>query len=166
LLVKKVFIRLIRRKEPKLNPKEIVESLRRLDVRIESVTPLPGSARQGKSSPKAPRAKVQQKRKDGKAKYDVRLSDIIAAAMLSPPLKLFRKYKGKMMEATLLPDGSVEFGETRYNSCSTAAETARSTITGRRMNTNGWVFWQFLAPDGKKLTLGDVRRAFLSKKAR
>ena len=56
------FIGLIRRKEPKLRPKEIVDSLRQLDVRIESVTVVPGSARQGKSRrPSEPRAKVQPK---------------------------------------------------------------------------------------------------------
>ena len=53
------FIGLIRRKEPKLSAKEIVDSLRQLDVRIESVTPVPGSARQGKSRrPSEPRAKI------------------------------------------------------------------------------------------------------------
>jgi hypothetical protein len=93
------------------------------------------------------------------------LSDIIADAMLSPPLNLFREYKGKMMEATLLPDGSIEFGQTRYRTCSTAAEIERSTLTGRKMHTNGWSFWQFLDADGKTQTLRDVRAAFLSKKS-
>ncbi len=92
----------------------------------------------------------------------MRLADIIAAGMLLPPLKLFRKYKGKVLEASLLPDGSVEFGQERYRTCSTAAEVARSTVTGRKMNTNGWDFWQYLGPDGKARTLAAVRRAFLA----
>jgi predicted type IV restriction endonuclease len=157
-------IRLIRRKEPKLSPKEIVESLRRLDVRVESVTPIPGSARHAIPTAPAPRKKVRRRLKEGKVKYDVSLADIIAAALLSPPLRLFRKYKGKMMEATLLPDGAVEFGQERYRTCSTAAETARSTITGRKMHTNGWGFWQYLGADGKTLTLADARKAFLARK--
>src|SRR5262249_30290945 len=36
----KSLVRIIRQKEPKLTPKDIVESLRRLDVRIESLTPV------------------------------------------------------------------------------------------------------------------------------
>ena len=37
----KSLIRLIRNREPKLTPKEIVESLRRLDLHFESATPIP-----------------------------------------------------------------------------------------------------------------------------
>jgi predicted type IV restriction endonuclease len=157
-------IRLICRKEPKLTPKEVLESLRRLDVRVESVTPLPGSARPAKASPPSPRRKMRRRREGGKVRYDVRLADIIAASMLAAPLKLFRRYRGKVMEATVQPDGTVEFDQTRYRSCSTAAEVARSTVTGRKMHTNGGVFWQFLTPEGKTLTLADVRKAFLAAK--
>jgi hypothetical protein len=69
-----------------------------------------------------------------------------------------------MMEAKLLPDGAVEFDGTRFDSCSTAAETARSTITGRKMNTNGWSFWQYQDANGKTLTLFDARERFLKAK--
>src|SRR5262245_19419088 len=37
-------VRLIRRREPKLTPKEIIESIRRLDVRIDSPMPVPSAA--------------------------------------------------------------------------------------------------------------------------
>jgi len=106
----------------------------------------------------------RKKQKTAKASYAVSLAEIIGASILSPPVKLFRKYKGKMMEATLLPDGGVEFQKTRYNTCSTAAETARSTITGRRMNTNGWSFWQYTGAGDKTLTLADARNQFLAGK--
>ena len=36
-----------------------------------------------------------------------------------------------------------------------------STVTGRKMNTNGWDFWQFVDGNGRKLTLFDARQAFL-----
>jgi hypothetical protein len=42
---------------------------------------------------------------------------------------------------------------------------ARSTITGRRMNTNGWIFWQFLDRDGKRRTLFDIRKQFVAMKS-
>jgi hypothetical protein len=33
-------------------------------------------------------------------------------------------------------------------------------LTGRRMSTNGWDFWQFVDKEGKKNTLFDVRERF------
>src|SRR5262245_27264353 len=41
-------VRLIRRREPKLSPREIIESIRRLDVRIDSPMPVPDGAKPGK----------------------------------------------------------------------------------------------------------------------
>jgi hypothetical protein len=60
----------------------------------------------------------------------------------------------------------VAFEGAVYESCSTAAEYARSTVTGRKMNTNGWVFWQFLDADGKKRTLFDMRQRLLESQGR
>jgi hypothetical protein len=163
-------VRVIRQREPKLTPKDIVESLRRLDIRIESVTPLPeptSGARKLQSTSRHPtvRGRNEPAKAAGKKKhFGVSLSDVIRAGLLSPPLKLFRKYKGQMMEATLLADGSVEMRGTRYPSCSTAAEIARSFVTGQKMNTNGWDFWQYLDVKGKKATLFDVREMYLARK--
>jgi predicted type IV restriction endonuclease len=157
-------IRLIRRKVAELSPREINDSLRRLDIRIESPALVPETQGQGKALRPKRQKPGRKQRKEGKAKYEVSLKDIISAGLLSPPLKLFRKYKGKVMEATLLPDGGVDFEGTRYNSCSTAAEVSRSTITGRRMNTNGWDWWQYLDPNGNKLTLFDARQRFMAMK--
>jgi hypothetical protein len=160
-------VRLIRQREPKLTPKDIVESVRRLDIRVGSATPLPEPPPpNGKGASRAPVAGKRSGRLPGPKKtkkhFGVTLKDVIGAGLLSPPLKLFRKYKGQAMEATLLPDGSVEMRGTRYDSCSTAAEIARSFVTGRRMNTNGWDFWQYLDGRGKKTTLFDAREKFLA----
>jgi predicted type IV restriction endonuclease len=165
-------IRLIRRKVSKLSPKEIIESLRRLDLRIESVAPIhkPSTPSSGHKpatktllraaiSPSGPR------RKGKKVKYEATLAQVIGAGILSPPLRLFRKYRGQVMEATLLPDGGVEFQGTRFKTCSTAAEFARSTVTGRKMHTNGWDFWQYHDAKGKKSTLFDARQAYLATKS-
>jgi hypothetical protein len=159
-------IRLIRRKTDKLSPKEILDSLRRLDFRIESPTPVLEAtgpaplprAKKPKEGPKRTRKAPEQ--------YGVTLADVIAAGLLSPPVKLFRKYKGHVLEATLLPDARVEFQGACYDSCSTAAELARGTLTGRRMHTNGWVFWQYLDTSGKKALLNDVRQRFIAMKGR
>jgi hypothetical protein len=92
------------------------------------------------------------------------LADLIAAGLLVTPVRLFRKYKGHDLESTLLSDGVVEFQGAKFDSCSSAAEAARETVTGRRMNTNGWSFWQYLDKDGKKTTLFDLRKRFLAMK--
>jgi hypothetical protein len=107
-------VRLIRRREPKLVPREIIESIRRLDVRIDSPMPVPDEA----SPTKAPAAKRKpgegKPRKKVKAKYDANLKDLISAGLLTPPLPLFRKYHGTRLEATLHADGRVEFNGTLY----------------------------------------------------
>jgi hypothetical protein len=166
--VDRSLVRVIRQREPKLSPKDIVESIRRLDIRVESATPLPEPSSPMHETP-PPAVRPTGKEKGGRAKaakktkkhFGVKLSDVIRAGLLSPPLKLFRKYKGQVMEATLLPDGSVEMKGTRYESCSTAAEVARSFLTGRRMNTNGWDFWQYVDGKGKKTTLFEARERYL-----
>jgi hypothetical protein len=86
------------------------------------------------------------------------LVDLIAAGILSPHLKLFRKYKGQMVEAELLPDGQIVFQGTAYTSCSEAGVVARAHITGQRMSTNGWMFWQYKDSTGKRRCLADARK--------
>jgi Restriction Enzyme Adenine Methylase Associated len=163
-------VRLIRRRVPKLTPKEILQSLGRLDVQIESASaPLATPAKPPEPGlPAETRKKLQEAgRKAAVARRlwsDVALSDLIAAGLLAAPMRLFRKYKGQTIEAKLLPDGKVEFGGKQYDSCSTAAEIARGTVTGRRMHTNGWIFWQWTDKDGNKRTLFDARKRFAAMK--
>jgi hypothetical protein len=158
-------VRLVRKRVPELDPKEIVESLRRLDIRIEMASAFPDQLPSPRGSGLSKRRPVKRSpAKKGKAHYGVSLSDVIGAGFLSSPLALFRKYKGKRLEAKLLPDGGVEFEGVRYPTCSTAAEVARSTITGRRMNTNGWIFWQYTDQSGKVLNLEYSRSRFMAQK--
>src|SRR5262249_4942129 len=105
-----------------------------------------------------------KKQKGTRSDYGVTLADGIAAGSITPPLRLFRKYKGRLIEAELLPDASVVFQGQNYPSCSTAAEFARGTVTGRRMNTNGWVFWQYQDAEGKRRTLDEARQRLIKAK--
>ena len=160
----KGLMRLIRKRTPKLTPKEIAHSLRRLEIRIESPAALvePSTGKEVRK----PSTKMQEAGKKAALTRQyygkITLADVIAASLLKPPVVLFRKYKGHRLEATLHPDGMVEFQGTSYDSCSAAAEHARSTITGRKMNTNGWVFWQYTGEAGKKLTLDHARKTLLA----
>jgi hypothetical protein len=90
----------------------------------------------------------------------VNLKDILDAGILRAPLTVFRRYKGTDLKATIRSDGRVEFQGTSYDTPSSAADHARATITGRRMNTNGWDFWQYLDGDGRTVKLDSARKAF------
>jgi hypothetical protein len=165
----KGLIRLIRKRVPKLTPKEIFQSLRRLDVRIGS---LPASLEQPAGIGERPDSLRKKRHREAGAKAaktrrdvgNVTLKQVIDAGVLTPPVRLFRRYKGHELVAQLLPDGRVEFQGTCYDSGSTSADYARGTITGRRMHTNGWVFWQYQDEKGKKMLLADARNAYLAKK--
>jgi predicted type IV restriction endonuclease len=87
----------------------------------------------------------------------VTLADLIAAGILTPPLKLLRKYKGQLIEADLLPDGKVMFQGVAYASCSKAGIAAVRYITGRRIITNGWTFWHYRDATGQRFSLDDAR---------
>jgi hypothetical protein len=94
----KRLIRLIRSREPKLGPKDILESLRRLDIRIESATPIP-EASAASRRPVAPvepiikaRSKAAKSKKHKIQVFGVPLPELIRSGYLGVPLKLFRKY--------------------------------------------------------------------------
>lgn len=86
------------------------------------------------------------------------LRDLVRDGTLSAPLPLFCKYRGKLLEATLLEDGAVVFNGKRYSTCSRAAIAARESVVGRRLSTNGWRFWSFRDRGGKVSTLHHVRK--------
>jgi hypothetical protein len=158
-------VRLIRGKiQQNLTPQQITESLRRLDIRIESLTPLPdpvlSRTAPRPSTPASSKGRPKQRKKT-RVTFQASLADVIAAGLLMPPLPLFRRYKGAKLEASLLPDARVEFKGTVYDTCSAAAEMARGSITGRRMNTNGWTFWQYKGQDGRTHTLDEPRQHLL-----
>lgn len=161
-------VRLIRKRASGLTPKTIAESLARLDIRIDSpaVIARPVSKRSETCSGSRSEKLTEKRCRAGnrRKEFGVTLAEVIRAGLLKPPLSLLRRYKGRDLEARLLPDGRVEFGDTVYDSGSTAAEYARGSITGRRMNTNGWTFWQCRDSAGRLRELAEFRRQFLEAK--
>lgn len=154
------FIRLVRKRLPELSGKDIRGSLRRVQASFDfpmdpsSMVAPPGAER--RKRPKTDRSPKM---------LGVRLRDVIQAGLLRPPVKLFRHYKGRDLEAELLPQGAVTFQGTDYRTASAAADSARRTVTGRSMNTNGWTFWQYRDENGNVLELDAARREFLKLKA-
>jgi len=114
--------------------------------------------------PEEPISNTETGERRKKGRGGVTLADLISAGILTTPLNLFRKYKGQPLEATLLPDGKVEFRGVRYDTCSAAAEAARQAITGRRMNTNGWDFWQYRDGAGNRHCLDNAKRRIIKNK--
>lgn len=161
-------IRLIRRSDAKLSPSDVAGALRRLDVRIDAA-PMPADnvGRLGGASVVSRRKRPKQtstgrpKRKRP-VRMNVALAELVTAGILQAPLVLFRKYKGRLREARLLPNGSLDYAGKNYDSCSMAAAAARGSITGRPMATNGWDFWQFADGDGKRVPLDTARQQWLT----
>jgi hypothetical protein len=158
-------VRLIRQTTPELTPREIEDSILRLDAHIEPPPAWNTKPRSASSVRRSPGRRATTMRKSGakRQEFGVTLKQLIDDGLLKTPLRLFRRYKGKMLEGVLHDDGSVEFGNERFDTCSRAAERARESVTGRRMNTNGWQFWQCKSTDGKKRELLDIRAEYITK---
>ena len=153
-------VRLLRKRVGELSPHEITASLQRLQLRFDFPVD-PGTA----SDTRAPEKRRRHKGTRSPKMLGISLLDVIQAGLLAPPLKLFRHYKGHDLEAELNPDGTVSFQGTICKTCSRAAESARGTVTGRRMNTNGWTFWQYRDQNGILVELAVPRQEFQKRKS-
>jgi hypothetical protein len=95
---------------------------------------------------------------------EVSIIDLITAKLISPPVNLFKTYKGTDLKAKILSDGKVRFGKEDFVSPSKAVTVARGTVIGGEPNTNGWDFWKLTVDGAKTETLGDVRARYEAKK--
>lgn len=161
-------LRLVKQRVRELLPKDIRASLARVRVRFDfPVEPqLPFGGRAGRQRPTA--LLPEKKNQSGKTPkmLGISLKDVIDAGFLKAPLKLMVHYKGRDLEAQLQPDGTVTFQGEHYKTCSTAAECARGTVTGRRMNTNGWIFWKYRDQSGKLVVLDVARKEYLKRESK
>lgn len=135
---------------------DIKQSLMRLDARFEAPV-VPHRAVSTSRSQKPAKLKLVSALE--RAGSTISLAELIQAGILPAPTRLFRKYKGTLVEAHLNRDGTVECNGSVFNSCSTAASEARSIVAGKRLATNGWDFWQ-LEINGKKTTLHECRNQY------
>jgi hypothetical protein len=145
-------LKLILRKVNDLSRTEIKASFDRQKPRIEfrPPTPRPPTETGDKEVPETDRTSLAQ---------------LVQAGIVPVSTKLFARYKETDFEATVLPDGGVEFKGTRYSTPSAAAVAAKSVIAGKKMSTDGWDFWQVRDGGGKVRKLGDLRNASGSKEA-
>ncbi len=159
-------LRLIKKRVKDLSPRDIRASLSRMRLRfdfpIEPETPASSS---GKRRPRERTALAVRHEARARKVVGVSLKELIDAGLLSPPLKLSVRYRGKHVESELLPDGTVRFEGKTHKSCSLAAAFARGSITGRRMNINGWVFWHYRDQHGELVPLDAARQEYLKRKS-
>ncbi|MFG0241662.1 MAG: hypothetical protein ACF8R9_02630 [Phycisphaerales bacterium JB054] len=150
-------VRMVRKRADKLTPKDIADSLRRLDVQVESPAVLP--ALESRPVASAPKSKKPKTAGRVSSSLGTSLSNLIDIGALVPPLRLYCRYRKQAFEACVLPSGEIEFQGRKYSTPSAAASAARETLTGKPMATNGWSFWRFDGPNGSPRELGTLRPA-------
>ncbi len=159
-------------------PTEVRASLKRAKIRIDFpvVSPaLPPAGASGNTSQRH----SNRRREAGKkawatmvAMSEAKLTDLIAAGMVRPPLKLEREYKGVHLEAVVERDGKVRCDGQSYDSLSTAAGMARKSVIGAPPDrpypqTNGWTFWLYRDDATSELKeIDQLRRSFLTQQPR
>ena len=102
----------------------------------------------------------------------ISLNMIITEGLLSPPVQLSSKYRGRVLTATIQPDGSIIYEGRQYWTPSIAGGAARKpfhakskTLGDKLPSTNGWTFWQLADPvSGQATPLDTIRNRFLEKK--
>lgn len=153
-------VRLLKRHTTGLSSQELRTSLTRL--RIENDAPLV-STRLDAAAPERPGARsVQQrfaKRTRGTDGKTLELADLIALGVVTVPLPIQARYKGRIVQGVIEADGRISMQSERYESLSQAAAVARQRINGAQKPpaTNGWRFWKVLSRDGKQESLHAVR---------
>jgi hypothetical protein len=158
-------VRLIRRSAPSLSAGEVRESLTRATLQLQFPVVASGSVqpppRQDKTETPA-----EDDRRHSPVRHSIQLSDLIGAGLITPPLRLERRYKGVDLEATIEIDGSVRLRNEVYDSLSAAGGMARVSVVGAPADrpypaTNGWTFWQHRDEDGELHALDVLRQRLL-----
>jgi hypothetical protein len=153
-------VRLIRKKIQGIKSSEIRESLKRADIQIDFPAIPIDIGSPGKEDKSYKKTRSSQSMKPTKS---INVVDLIAKSPINLPLELEAEYKRTRLTATIQADGTVRFGGKTYNSLSTAAGMARSTIRkpppGRKYpQTNGWTFWKYQDPKTGELRSMDFLR--------
>lgn len=156
-------VRLLIRHLKLLGPSDIKASLRRIEVQISCPLTLESKKDTKPVEPRPRKPKLKPTAALKKTSSGASLTQLIDVGAIAAPLKIYKKYKGVNLTATVSPDGSVEFNGQRFDSCSTAASVARGTVVGGNPATNGWTFWKYTDADGKPRQLDYLRRSLNAK---
>ena len=150
-----------------LSTAEIRSSLARCNVsldfpeQLDLQPPLP----RGGGTRHTPKAKKGTRKEP--VQHAATVQDLLRVGLIPPKVKLRKRYKKKVLTATVEPDGRIRFGTTVYDSLSQAGGAARATVVGLRDDgrvppTNGWTFWQVPMPNGEYVSIATLRQEYLS----
>ena len=94
-----------------------------------------------------------------------KLKDLIKRKVITPPFKIYAKFKGQEFMAEIDKDGFVILNGTRYTSLSIAAGIVKANISGKPKNgcdyrnANGWTFWCYFDSEGNKQKMTVLRNS-------
>jgi hypothetical protein len=88
------------------------------------------------------------------------ISDLINSGLIKPPLRIYRNYKGRTLNAEIIQGGIVRTNGVEYGSLSLAA----LKLTGTSIN--GWRWWLFKDDSGIERTLDYLRKKYLERRSR
>jgi hypothetical protein len=93
------------------------------------------------------------------------VSQLIDAGVMLPGTDISAEYRGKRLQATITPDGQVDFRGAIYKSPSAAGAAAKQFVSGKYLATDGWTFWHYVNHEGSRVPLS-VARDNISKSKR
>ena len=172
-------VRLLTKRTRGLKKGDILNSLKRADIRLEFQTlavekqPTPPDVppkRAGrKSRQKAIDAQRTEKKQSPKS-YNVELIDLIKAGLIRAPFEIEVTHRKQRHTATIQDDGTIIFNKEQYASLSLAGGYARNISSGppsdgrKFYQTNGWTFWKYRNRETGKLEVVDnIRQQFIRK---
>lgn len=94
----------------------------------------------------------------------LKLSDLIKAGIIKPPLTIYGTYHRKDFTAQIDKDGFVILDGKRFTSLSIAAGVIRASISGPPSDglsyrrANGWTFWHYKDSGGDLISIDDLRK--------
>lgn len=160
-------VRLLSKRIPSLGASDVRASLTRLRIDLEFPLDTVGDGEPSsasKRSEKAPRRRKARasSRKAPTARSSTSVADLISAGLLSQGARLEKVYRGVTLEATVLSDGSIDYGGQAFTSPSSAGAAARAKVQGLSPSekppaTNGWAFWSCTDADGQTVLLQVLR---------
>jgi predicted type IV restriction endonuclease len=157
-------VRMLMKKTDGLQTSEIRQSLSRARVNISFHMEGMETGKQ-----QAATSKARKRRAKAISHVGVSLQQLIEAGIITVPLKIVAPYKGRVLEARILRDSSVEFYGQKYDSLSMAAGYARVSVIGAPPSgagyhaTNGWTFWHCQDASGKLHSLASYRELYGAK---
>ena len=173
-------VRLLKKRTRGLKKGDILNSLKRADIRLEFQTlavekqPPPDdiSPKRAGRKPRKKTVDVQRtEKKQSPKSYDVELLDLIKAGLIRTPLEIEATHRKQRHTASVQDDGTIVFNKDRYASLSLAGGYARNISSGpptdgrKFYQTNGWIFWKYRDRETGKLEVIDkIRQKFLVKK--